>query len=101
MATITYHVPVGDQDQAHLMATVERLFATDPKITQRATGTTNINWQDLDSLADLLDAEIEYSPFVTFTIGDPGFFTQEQQIFLDQPGIDIYREHNPLDVFDF
>lgn len=96
---VTFHVPVTQgQDQAKAM--VMRLFpGSDPQVTQRAIGTSNINWQDLDSLADLLDAHVVYSPFVTFTLTEPITEpSQEQCDFLSQPGIEVQREIDPQEL---
>lgn len=96
----TYHVPVqGDQEQ--LQATVARLFpGVDPQITQRATGTSNVDWDNLDSLADLLEAKPVYSSFVTFTLeDDPTSYSVEQRDFLNQPRIEFLREYSPQDLF--
>ena len=93
---VTYHIPTTQQEQDELKATVKRLFpASEPEIKQRATDTLNINWQDLDSLADLLDAKIDYSPFVSFTIDEPETYTDEQVALFDRPGIEVHREIDP------
>jgi hypothetical protein len=87
---------VAAQSQDELKATIKRLFpGADPQETQRATGTSNIDWQNLDSLADLLNAQPVYSPFIKFTLIDPGEPSQEQRDFLSQPGIEV---HNQIDL---
>jgi hypothetical protein len=98
----TYHVPTTKQDQEQVKATVKRLFpGSSPTITQRAIGTLNINWQDLDSLADLLGASVEYGPFVTFIIesSDAGY-NQEQEQFLKRPGIEVHNEIDPQELLN-
>lgn len=96
---ITFHVPASRQDQDQLQATIKRLFpAAIPEVTQRATGTSNIDWQDLGSLSDLLGAQIVYSTFVTFTIEAPESYNEEQQQFLARSGIEHHREIDPEEL---
>lgn len=97
---VTFFVPVGAQDQDQLKATIKRLFpGTDPTTTERATGTTGIDWQNLDSLADLLNAQAVYSPFIKFTLTDPPEEpSQEQREFLSQLGIEVHRELDPQEL---
>lgn len=102
MSKVTYHIPTTEQDQEALKATVKRLFPeAEPTITKRATDTLNINWQDLDSLADLLDAKIDYSSFVSFTIEEPESYTDEQVALFDRPGIEVKRDIDPGDFETF
>jgi hypothetical protein len=62
---VIYYVPVGAQSQDQLQATIMRLFpGAEPRGTKRATGASNVDWQNLDSLADLRDAKPAYSPLV-------------------------------------
>jgi hypothetical protein len=90
---------VTAHSQDELKATIKRLFpGADPQETQRATGTSNIDWQNLDSLADLLNAQPVYSPFIKFTLVDPGEPSQAQRDFLSQPGIEVYREIDAQEV---
>jgi hypothetical protein len=98
---ITYHVPATPENQAQLLTTVKRLFpGAAPTITQRATGTTGVDWEHLDTLADLLDAKPTLSPFVTFTLNvDHVEHTPEQQDFLGrQIGTDQHTEYTPEEL---
>jgi hypothetical protein len=96
---VTFFVPVGAQSQEQLKATIKRLFpGTDPATTERATGTTGVDWQNLDSLGDLLNAQPVYSPFIKFTLVDPGEPSQAQREFLSQPGIEVHREIDPEEL---
>ncbi len=97
---IIYYVPTTKQNQEQDKAIVKRLFpASSPQITQRATGTSNIDLSNLDSLADLLDAQATYSPFVTFTIDAPeAGYSQEQEQFLMQPGIEVHNQIDPEEL---
>jgi hypothetical protein len=99
---ITYYVPTTDQEQAELCATIARLFpGSDPHVTQRATGTSNIDWQHLDSLADLLDAKPTYSPFVVFSTDPaPDTYQPEQITILKRPGVETRRDIDPQELLD-
>jgi hypothetical protein len=97
---VTYHIPTTQQNQDELQTLVKRLFPdSEPAITQRAIGTLNINWQDLDSLADLLDAKPELAPFISFTIDEPETYTDEQVKLFDRPGIEVHRQIDPEELF--
>jgi hypothetical protein len=91
---VTYSLPTTKEQQAELIASIKRLFpGTEPTVTQRATGTSNIDWQNLDSLADLLNAKPTYSPFVVFSLDPaPTAYSQEQQNIIEQPGVEIKRD---------
>lgn len=98
---ITYYVPVKAQEQEQLLATVKRIFpGSTAKITQRATGTSNIDWQNLESLADLLEAKPIYSPFVAFTIDAPESYSRDQQAVITRPGVEIHREIDPQELLN-
>jgi hypothetical protein len=99
---LTYYVPTTSQDQAELLATIARLFpGTAPAVTQRATGTSNIDWQNLDALADLLNAQVVYTPYIVFTLDpapDPASYSAEQVALLNGPGVEVKRDIDPQEL---
>ena len=90
---VTLYVPVGAQDQDQLKATIKRLFpGSDPTTTELATGTTGIDdWQNLDSLDDLSNAQPVYSPFIKFPVTDP-------QKEFSQSCSEVHREIDPQEL---
>jgi hypothetical protein len=95
----TYYVPTDKEHQDELQETVRQLFQVEPSITQRATD-VKIDFDSLDSLADLLGAEVIETPHVVFTLEDATQkLTLEQQAFLlSYPEATISKDYTPEEV---
>jgi len=96
---ITYSLVTDVAHEGELLTQVRRLFAVEPSIRQRATDIVG-GFASLDSLADLLHAQVVETPHVVFTIDGEAELTLEQQAFLlSHPEATTMREYSPYEMF--